>query len=347
MPFIIDGTGGGGPTYPDYPWVSEDPISGTIMPGECTVVDVTFDATGIYTPGDYLADLVIMSNDPVEPEITLPMTMTVLESVSILSVTHVITDLTVAFFPTVIGGEPIDYWWEFGDGMTSTEMMPVHVYPDTGCYTVTLDVANECGLDSWIGVVCVVAPCDPVHDADFTWMPMMPIVGEMVYFTGTATGTLPISYAWDFGDGTMGAGQYVMHTYTAANTYTVIMTATNDCGEDVVTYDIVVASGCVPPSGADFTYMPMAPETNQMVYFTATLAAGTEPLAYGWDFGDGGTGSGMNVTYTFVNTGTFTVTLTVTNACGMDEMAYAITVVAPPVEMFEIYLPIIVRPAIP
>jgi PKD repeat protein len=38
------------------------------------------------------------------------------------------------------------YLWDFGDGITSTEMSPVHVFAAEGTYTVTLWVFNECGV---------------------------------------------------------------------------------------------------------------------------------------------------------------------------------------------------------
>jgi PKD repeat protein len=224
---------------------------------------------------------------------------------------------------------------------------PVYTYAAPGNYTVMMTVTNGCGQDYATYDITVV-DCLPPSGADFAWAPMMPFPGQMVHFTGTvAEGSEPLAYAWDFGDGAMGNGANPTHMYAMTGTYTVLMTVTNDCGEDYATYDITVIEGCLEPGGVDYTYMPMAPEVGEMVYFTATVAAGTEPFAYAWDFGDGGTGMGMNVTHTFATTGTFTVTLTVTNPCGMDEMAYAIVVTAPPVETYEIYLPIIVRPLVP
>jgi PKD repeat protein len=38
-----------------------------------------------------------------------------------------------------------DYLWDFGDGPTSTEKNPVHVYEDYGSYTVTLNTNGPCG----------------------------------------------------------------------------------------------------------------------------------------------------------------------------------------------------------
>jgi hypothetical protein len=61
---------------PDVPWLSEDPISGTVDAGLYQVVDVTFDSTGL-APGDYYADLVIDNNDPFNPQVVVPVTLTV------------------------------------------------------------------------------------------------------------------------------------------------------------------------------------------------------------------------------------------------------------------------------
>ena len=40
------------------------------------------------------------------------------------------------------------YLWDFGDGETSEEIDPVHVYAGTGNYTVTLISYNSCGADT-------------------------------------------------------------------------------------------------------------------------------------------------------------------------------------------------------
>jgi len=75
MPFVIEGERGG---TGDIPWLSEDPVEGTVDPGDCQAVDVTFDATGL-APDVYTGDLLIESNDPDQPELTVPVEMTVEE----------------------------------------------------------------------------------------------------------------------------------------------------------------------------------------------------------------------------------------------------------------------------
>jgi hypothetical protein len=61
---------------PDLAWLSEDPVSGSVLPGECVSVAVSFDSTGM-APGGYSARLLVNSNDPHEPRIELPVSLTV------------------------------------------------------------------------------------------------------------------------------------------------------------------------------------------------------------------------------------------------------------------------------
>src|SRR5690606_16310192 len=65
-------------TANDIPWASVSPANGSTPGGSTTSVDVTFDATGL-TPGVYSGELCIESNDPDEPEVIVPLTLTVEE----------------------------------------------------------------------------------------------------------------------------------------------------------------------------------------------------------------------------------------------------------------------------
>jgi hypothetical protein len=45
-------------------------------------------------------------------------------------------------------GSPTSWYWSFGDGSSSTEQNPVHIYKRVGKYTVTLTVENEAGINT-------------------------------------------------------------------------------------------------------------------------------------------------------------------------------------------------------
>ena len=50
----------------------------------------------------------------------------------------------------------------------------------------------------------------------------------------------PITYTWAFGDGSVGDGALLTHSYAKSGTYTVTLTATNLCGQQQVEEDINV-----------------------------------------------------------------------------------------------------------
>lgn len=54
------------------------------------------------------------------------------------------TDYKTVSFSPIEPTEVTDYLWDFGDGITSTDMEPTHTYADSGTYVVTLIVSNEC-----------------------------------------------------------------------------------------------------------------------------------------------------------------------------------------------------------
>jgi hypothetical protein len=66
--------------YLDAPWLSEDPSTGTIAPDGVQSIDLALDARlpNIAAPGEYSATLVIVSNDPDESLVMVPISITVI-----------------------------------------------------------------------------------------------------------------------------------------------------------------------------------------------------------------------------------------------------------------------------
>jgi uncharacterized repeat protein (TIGR01451 family) len=67
------------------------------------------------------------------------------------------------------------------------------------------------------------------------------VLGETAFFTNTTTGQGPVTYVWDFGDGSPSStAAHPEHEYAATGTYTVTLTATNPHDEDSYSANFVV-----------------------------------------------------------------------------------------------------------
>ena len=73
--WLIRGYGQGG-CLGDIPWASANPTNGSTAPNASSDVTVTFDSTGLGA-GTYTGDLCVSSNDPVNPLVKVPLTLTV------------------------------------------------------------------------------------------------------------------------------------------------------------------------------------------------------------------------------------------------------------------------------
>ncbi len=84
--------------------------------------------------------------------------------------------------------------------------------------------------------------CSPLVTANFSGSPTSGTAPLAVNFTDLSTGS-PASWSWAFGDGGTSTAQNPSHTYTAAGTYNVQLTATNACGSDAEVKNAYVTVG--------------------------------------------------------------------------------------------------------
>ncbi|ATB31292.1 PKD domain-containing protein [Melittangium boletus] len=140
---------------------------------------------------------------------------------------------SVRFYANAIdeAGAPITLKWDFGDGNTSEEELPLHAFSAPGVYMVHLTATTETeeattalrlrvrGADTW-----VLAPdgaASSVVEAE---------EGSALAFRVDESAT-PLTYTWDFGDGTAPAeGPTARHAWAENGLYTVTVIASGPQG---------------------------------------------------------------------------------------------------------------------
>jgi len=222
-----------------------------------------------------------------------------------VNVTSGAAPLTVQFTDTSTGATA--WAWDFGDGNTSAEQHPVHVYDAIGVYTVTLTATNDFGSDSEVrtNYITVTKPDAPV--ADFTGTPVTGDAPLEVRFADNSAGK-PVQWLWEFGNGRVATTKNPITTYRQPGTYTVNLTVSNDFGSDskVKTNYITVTQ---PDPVASFTADHTSGNADLTVQFTDTSTG--SPTSWSWDFGDGAISIERNPAHTYTTAGTYTVTLEV------------------------------------
>ncbi len=242
---------------------------------------------------------------------------------------------TVTFTASNIGGpKPYTYTWTFGDNAFGSGQTVAHAYSLAGTYTVNVSASDAHGRTTTASHNVVVSN-PPPFTADFTHSPASPTAGSPVSFTATAkNGTAPYSFAWQFGDGTTGTGATPSHTYSAAGTYLVNLTASDSAAHTATashSLSVAAAPSPPPPLVADFSFSPSSPVAGQAVNFTATATGGSPPYTYAWQFGDGHTGTGAKASHTYTVAGSYVVNLTVKdNASATAVATHTVVVGAPP-----------------
>ena len=145
-------------------------------------------------------------------------------------------------------GSPTTYKWDFEDDgvIDSTSKIGVsHTYTIPGTYTVRLIVSNGLSTDDETHVINVTPPPGPV--ADFDALPLSGTAPLVVTFTDKSTGSAPLTYAWDFGDGTTSTAANPPPKTYPAGTWTVTLTVTDSLGAtSAPASKVIVVSAPIP-----------------------------------------------------------------------------------------------------
>ncbi|MCK5711629.1 MAG: PKD domain-containing protein, partial [Hyphomicrobiaceae bacterium] len=143
-----------------------------------------------------------------------------------------------------------------------------------------------------------------------------------------------LTYMWDFGDGSTGAGITPSHIYTAGGEYYVTLVVNDGKGNSdpntTTSFITEVADPPVADAGSD-----VAASVGESVTFdgSGSYDIDNDINTYEWNFGDGSTGTGEMTTHAYTTAGIYTVTLTVADNGGLTGVDTAtVTVIEPPTE---------------
>ncbi len=142
--------------------------------------------------------------------------------------------LTVQF-TDISSGEPFRWYYQFGDGYSSTSKNPVHTYRNPGTYTVTLSIMSRentkviTTTTEKVGYITVKGTPEDQLVANFTATPMTGEAPLVVSFTDTSTGN-PTGYRYTFGDIYVSSSADPVHTYKKPGTYDIKLTVWTTAG---------------------------------------------------------------------------------------------------------------------
>ena len=141
----------------------------------------------------------------------------------VVSFTNTSGTLTVAF--TSVSTNVESYFWQFGDGSTSTVASPSHVYKVPGKYNVVLKVKSTAGYASTVTKEVIAAtPAAADFDVAVTSFGLNKVFSNTSLAAETAV--------WDFGDGSSTSSLMApTHKFPAYGTYTVKLKVTGLLGD--------------------------------------------------------------------------------------------------------------------
>lgn len=240
--------------------------------------------------------------------------------------------VTAAFTFASAGGRDVDFtdastppgsitgwFWEFGDGHTSTLQSPSHTFPMNGTYFVCLVVTDGVASDTTCAPVGVFAELT----AGFTYSSAG---GLAVDFTDASTPSEDIAgWFWDFGDGYTSTTQNPTHTFPMCGFFFVCLIVTDGVASDTTCSVVEILDAIT----AGFRFAGAGGLT---VDFTDTSVSVIGITDWLWDFGDGYTSTLQNPTHTFPMIGTYLTCLIATDACLSDTICLEVPLVATAVD---------------
>jgi PKD repeat protein len=218
-------------------------------------------------------------------------------------------------------GQKLNYTWDLGDGTTAQGATVKHTYKKGGAYAVILTVddgkGTKCSIDKdSVEVIVNSSPSAMIKGSDKI------CAGTKASFDASSSSDPdgdPLTYMWDFGDGTTDKGPAkISHTYAKGGNYTVRVSVDDGrntpCSTDSASMSVKVNTPPVANTGPNLVCCIGAENAFDG---TGSKDPDGDSLTYMWDFGDGTTSKDAKTTHVYNKNGTYKITLTVDDGSGM------------------------------
>jgi PKD repeat protein len=211
-------------------------------------------------------------------------------------------------FTNFSAGNGLTYFWDFGDGNTSTQQIPSHTYITSGSFNVKLIVTDVVGCRDTLYKPGYVQTVNPAAN----YVPPPPTSGcapMTTQFTDQTQGS--VSWLWNFGDGDTSTLQNPVHTYDLPGTYTVSLTTVSSgggCIQTINNFSTFIVHG----GYAGFTHTDSQCPPYESCFHDTSYHA----VSWLWDFGDGSYSTDQNPCHNYAAPGYHSVSLTITTVDG-------------------------------
>ncbi|MCU7548673.1 PKD domain-containing protein [Chitinophagaceae bacterium LB-8] len=221
------------------------------------------------------------------------------------------------------------WFWDFGDGTSSTAQNPQHVYRSPGQFTVFLKITNDKGCFKMLSKPNFVTITSGLSLAFTNTLPAFCHAPDTIKFTNSSKGPGTLSYNWLFGDGDSAQTQHTSHAYIKDSTYSVslIVSSSLGCIDTLTKTNAVIIGGMK----SDFTVSDTLCGGNSVSFKNTSSPT---PNSSRWVFPDGTASTATNAAKTFPVAGPYDVKLINQFGSCKDSVTKTINVSAKPVVDF-------------
>lgn len=207
----------------------------------------------------------------------------------------------------ITSGSLASFFWNFGDGGTSTDPLPVHVYTTSGVYTVSFTAISNHNCSASTSNTFAIYPSPNLA---FSTTSLNACSPNFTFTNNSNIASGSVTYTWSFGGSNTTTATNPSIVFPTIGDYTVSLIGLSDLGcRDTLRQYISV----YPYPIIDFN-VPASCES--AIFTVSTTAVSGSVTSYVWNFGDPASGANntstlQNPTHFYGSTGTYTINLNI------------------------------------